>query len=441
MTEDFSRAFDVMENTNKHVFLTGRAGTGKSTLLNLFREKTQKNVAILAPTGVAAVNVGGQTIHSFFGFKPDVTFEKVHRLKDHQEVYSRLQTLVIDEISMVRADLMDCIDKFLRLNGPSRNHAFGGVQMILIGDLYQLPPVVTSFEQAIFASRYATPYFFSSSAFGSGQASLLDSGIELEYIQLKKMFRQTDEKFIEILNAVREKKVTDRHLHLLNSRVGKNTSQSSGSLEMYLTTTNREAQIINDQELKKLSTDEFTFSASFEGEFDMKAVPTEKELSVKVGAQIMMVSNDFQERWMNGTVGIVQSIYFDEDTKEYAVVVQFSNMDTVTVFPHTWNMYHFYFDESVKRIDSEVVGSYRQYPFRLAWAITIHKAQGKTFDKVILDIGRGTFSPGQLYVALSRCRTLEGITLIRPIQHRHVFLDRRVSLFLKEFESLTSSRK
>lgn len=449
MTSDFLEALRMMEDTSHHIFLTGRAGTGKSTLLSLFREKTRKNVAILAPTGVAAVNVKGQTIHSFFGFKPNITFDKVRRISEGRDLYNQLETLVIDEISMVRADLLDCVDKFLRLNGPHRDQAFGGVQMIFIGDLYQLPPVVTSLERPVFEAQYATPYFFSASAFGGGQNSLFEPEINLHFIELKEMFRQKDAEFIEILNAVRDNTVQVHHLKKLNERMGERQparnpggsgggKRKKGEMEMHLTTTNAEAALINEEELKALRGEEFIFSAEFEGDFDRKAIPTEKELSVKIGAQIMMLNNDPQGRWFNGTVGKVLGVDFDAEKGKYAVRAELSDGEVVQIFPHKWDMYHFEFDPETKKVESEAIGSYTQYPFRLAWAVTIHKAQGKTFDKVVLDIGRGTFSPGQLYVALSRCRTLEGITLLRPIQQRHVFLDRRVSQFLKEFHSQKS---
>jgi len=430
ITPEFAKALDLMENTDKHIFLTGRAGTGKSTLLHLFREKSKKNMAVLAPTGVAAVNVKGQTIHSFFGFKPDITYEKVKRVDKNQELYGRLETLVIDEISMVRADLMDCVDKFLRLNGPYRDRPFGGVQMILIGDLYQLPPVVTSDERNIFASRYESPYFFSANAFAFDQSNLFGEDMQLTCIELSEVFRQTDLDFIDILNAVRSNKLSDIHLSRINARVLEKEKVRSGEMEMYLTTTNAEAAMINQKELDKLKSDEFIFSAEKEGKFDLKAMPTEPELAVKIGAQIMMLNNDPGGRWINGTVGKVENIDFDDDAKSYCVYARLSDGERVKIFPHTWDMYAYHFDAAEGKIESEEVGSFRQYPFRLAWAVTIHKAQGKTFDKVVLDVGRGTFSPGQLYVALSRCRTLEGLTLVRPVQRRHVFLDIRVDQFL-----------
>lgn len=436
ITSEFQEALELMENTNQHIFLTGRAGTGKSTLLHLFREKTKKNMAVLAPTGVAAVNVKGQTIHSFFGFKPDITYEKVKRVDKNQELYGRLETLVIDEISMVRADLMDCVDKFLRLNGPYRDRPFGGVQMVLIGDLYQLPPVVTSDERNIFASRYESPYFFSANAFAFDQSNLFGEDMKLTCIELSEVFRQTDLDFIDILNAVRSNKLSDIHLSRINARVLEKEKVKQGEMEMYLTTTNAEAAMINQKELDKLKSDEFIFSAEVEGKFEAKAMPTEADLAVKIGAQIMMLNNDPGGRWINGTVGKVETIDYDDDFKAYAVYARLTDGERVKIFPHTWDMYAYHFDNESGKIESEEVGAFKQYPFRLAWAVTIHKAQGKTFDKIVLDLGRGTFSPGQLYVALSRCRTLEGLTLVRPVQRRHVFLDRRVDQFLAKHFAL-----
>jgi ATP-dependent exoDNAse (exonuclease V) alpha subunit len=439
ITDEFSRALDLMENTDKHIFLTGRAGTGKSTLLHLFREKSKKNLAVLAPTGVAAVNVKGQTIHSFFGFKPDITYEKVKRVDKGDELYGRLETLIIDEISMVRADLMDCVDKFLRLNGPYRDRPFGGVQMILIGDLYQLPPVVTGDERTIFASRYETPYFFSANAFAYDQADLFGKDMSLTCIELSEVFRQTDTEFIEILNAVRDNTIADHHLTRMNSRVVEKEKIKRGEMEMYLTTTNAEAAAINERELAKLSTDEFVFSAKTEGKFEARSMPTDADLAVKLGAQIMMLNNDPGGRWINGTVGQVERIEFDSEAATYCVYARLTDGELVKIFPHTWDMYAYHFDNLANHIESEQIGSFRQYPFRLAWAVTIHKAQGKTFDRVVLDLGRGTFSPGQLYVALSRCRTLEGLTLVRPVQRRHAFIDHRIEKFLQKV--YTESRK
>lgn len=442
MTADFSRALEMMEKSRHNIFVTGRAGTGKSTLLHLFREKTRKNIAVLAPTGVAAVNVKGQTIHSFFGFRPDITFSKVKRVNEGNEVYQKLETIVIDEISMVRADLVDCIDKFLRLNGPDRNRAFGGVQMIFIGDLYQLPPVVTSEEKSVFDAQYSSPYFFSASSFNDAQFSMFEPAVELQYVELQEIFRQTDREFIDILNAVRENTVTSQHLEKLNTRVQEKVSvlspkkkekKKKSDMHMYLTTTNAAAAIINERELALLSADEYVFDAAVKGEFDAKSMPTDGRLKVKIGAQIMMLNNDVQGRWINGTVGKVKGVVYNKEVHTDAVVAELSDGEIVEIFPYEWDMYNFHFDEASGKIESEAVGSFTQYPFRLAWAVTIHKAQGKTFDRVVLDLGRGTFSPGQLYVALSRCRTLEGLTLVRPVEKRHAFIDRKVADFLKKY--------
>lgn len=442
MTPDFTRALDMMEKTPHHIFVTGRAGTGKSTLLHLFRERTRKNIAILAPTGVAAVNVKGQTIHSFFGFRPDITFSKVRRVDEGREVYSRLETIVIDEISMVRADLVDCIDKFLRINGPDRNKAFGGVQMIFIGDLYQLPPVVTSEEHNVFVSQYSSPYFFSASAFGDGQFSMFEPEVELQYVELKEIFRQTDREFIDILNAVRESCVLPDHLMKLNTRVIEKSAQytkpkdkkKKSDMHMYLTTTNAAAAIINERELANLSGDEYQFDAQVKGEFESRSMPTDGKLKIKIGAQIMLLNNDVQGRWINGTVGKIKSVVYNKEVMQDAVIATLSDGEEVEIFPYEWDMYNFHFDADTGKIESEAVGSFTQYPFRLAWAVTIHKAQGKTFDRVVLDLGRGTFSPGQLYVALSRCRTLEGLSLVRPVEKRHAFIDQKVADFLKKYQ-------
>lgn len=434
ITPDIQKALDLMERSGRHVFITGRAGTGKSTLLNVFREQTKKNLAVLAPTGVAAVNVRGQTIHSFFGFKPDITFQKVKRVTEKRELYERLETIIVDEVSMVRADLIDCMDKFLRLNGPERDLPFGGVQMIFIGDLYQLPPVVTTMERDVFQSQYNSPYFFSASVFDNSQGNFFGSDFELEFIELKEVFRQSDESFIELLNAVRDNTITKNHLEVLNTRLGKQEKKKKGEMEMYLTTTNAEAAAMNEQELRQLVGDEYTFSATTEGKVEKNAFPTDSKLVVKIGAQVMLLNNDADGRWINGTVGQVVDIFLDDDRKEFAVRVKLTTGEKIKIFPHKWDMYEFRFDEASQRIESEPIGSFKQYPFRLAWAVTIHKAQGKTFDKVILDMGRGAFSPGQLYVALSRCRTLEGITLIRPIVYRDIFVDKRVGKFLERFQ-------
>jgi ATP-dependent DNA helicase PIF1 len=425
LNEQFRRALDMMEHTGKSVFITGQAGTGKSTLLNYFRDTTRKKVVVLAPTGVAALNVKGQTIHSFFGFKPNITLERVRRVRfgnDGENIYKKLDAIVIDEISMVRADLLDCVDKFLRLNGPSPDRSFGGTQMIFIGDLYQLPPVITGTEKTAFRSLYETPYFYSAKVFDSFQ---------MEFVELEKVYRQHDEDFINLLNSIRNKSITEDGLELLNQRYMPEFEPSSDYFYVYLTTTNNLAGQINSQQLGKLETGLYTFAADVEGDFGNEYLPTAIDLEVKVGAQIMMLNNDVDGRWVNGTIGRITSIARDRND-EYSIIADLANDETVEITPYTWEIFRFFAEGG--QLQSEVIGSFRQYPLMLAWAVTIHKGQGKTFDKVVIDIGRGTFTHGQTYVALSRCTTLSGIILKKPILKKHIWTDYKVVDFLTKYQ-------
>lgn len=430
----FKRAFSLMEDTTKHVFVTGRAGTGKSTLLSYFRDHTKKNIVVLAPTGVAAVNVRGQTIHSFFGFKPHVTLAKVRRMKEvegEENIYQALDAIVIDEVSMVRADLLDCIDKFLRLNGRDDRLPFGGVQMIMIGDLYQLPPVVTRDEQEIFSRHYATPYFFSAHVF-SPQKKLLhdDNDFLLELVELETIYRQRDPAFIALLNSIRNNTVGEVELSTLNSRYSPLHERQADDTAIYLMTTNAMANEMNTIELQKLPEELRSFTGERSGDFEDTYLPTDPDLAIKIGAQVMLLNNDPDARWINGTIGQVISFEPSYEAHSELINVELTTGDIVAVAPHRWDIYRFHYDEKIKRIDAESVGSFTQYPLRLAWAVTIHKSQGKTFDRVIVDIGRGTFSPGQLYVALSRCTTFEGIILKRQIRKEHIWTDERVVAFM-----------
>jgi ATP-dependent DNA helicase PIF1 len=424
INEQFKRALDIMENTEKSVFVTGRAGTGKSTLLDYFRRNTRKRVAVLAPTGVAALNVKGQTIHSFFKFKPNITESMVRRLRAAAEegtIYQKLDTIVIDEISMVRADLLDCVDKFLRLNGPSADLPFGGIQMIFIGDLYQLPPVVTGSEKRGFNLLYKTPYFYSARGFDS---------LNMEFIELEKIYRQHDPQFIELLNAIRNKSITPGGLELLNQRYDPGFEPPPGDFYVYLTTTNELASTINKQRLSKLAGPMRTFIGKIEGNFGDEYLPTAIELQIKVGAQIMMLNNDADSRWVNGTVGEITGI--TQDATGNQIILADLPDGEVEIQPFTWEIYHFRVEGD--SLQSEVIGTFTQYPLMLAWAITIHKSQGKTFAKVIIDIGRGTFAHGQIYVALSRCITFSGIVLKRPILKKHIWTDFQVMDFLTKYQ-------
>lgn len=419
---EFQRALSLIEDTDKHVFITGRAGTGKSTLLNYFHHNTKKNVVILAPTGVAAVNVGGQTIHSFFQFKPNVTLSAIKKKKGADKskstIYKKLTTIVVDEVSMVRADLLDCVDKFLRLNGPDSKRPFGGVQMIFIGDLYQLPPVVTGKEREIFRSLYKTPYFFS--------ARVMEE-LDMEFVELEKVYRQKDDEFIRLLNAIRNNSITDGDIGLFNKSCNPSFEVPADDFYISLTSTNEMSDLINEQRLTQLTGKIWKARGFVDGDFGRESMPTAEELKLKKGAQIMLLNNDTFGRWINGTIGKVTGFGKDEEGTPL-INARLDNSNSVEISPYRWEIYHFFLknDELV----SESVGSFTQYPVRLAFAITIHKSQGKTFEKAVIDVGKGTFAHGQMYVALSRCTTLEGMVLRQPLRKNHVLMDWQVVKFL-----------
>jgi ATP-dependent DNA helicase PIF1 len=421
--DQFQLALDTIENTKQHVFLTGKAGTGKSTLLGVFREETKKNVVILAPTGIAALNVCGATIHSFFKFKPNITPDdaKAHAMKwKKKRMFKKTDTFIIDEVSMVRADLLDCIDSFLRtlLN---KDVPFGGKQMVFIGDLYQLAPVVTTQEKKYFKEIYKSPYFFSSQA-------CQDPKFDMTLIELDKIYRQSDTQFIEILNAIRNRSITDNQLTHLNTRVQTPETRDSGHL--YLTTTNADAETINTRKLTEIHNPLVESTAELSGDFTRKLAPTEIHLKLAVGAQVMFLNNDSNGQWVNGTLGQIAAINLAGNV----ITVHRQDGQRVAVTPHKWVLYKYVYDNESKTLRQESEGSFTQYPLKLAWAITIHKSQGKSFDKVIIDLGKGAFATGQTYVALSRCRTLEGLILSKPLTRKNVLLDYRVVQFLTKYQ-------
>lgn len=418
----FQRALDVMEKTDRSVFITGRAGTGKSTLLEYYRGITGKKLVVLAPTGVAALNIKGQTIHSFFGFRPDITPLKVKSVERDNTIFKKLDILVIDEISMVRADLLDCVDKFLRLNGPASHKPFGGIQMVFVGDLYQLPPVVTSRDKAVFADLYQTPYFFSSHAF---------TNFNMEFVELEKVYRQHDQSFIELLNAIRNNSIDSEGLSLLNTRYLPEYDPPGRGFSLRLTTTNAMAADLNAQELARLKGKLHKFKADRDGKFSDDSLPTAEDLMVKTGAQVMMLNNDSSGRWVNGSMGKIAGFTKGEDGGP-CISVKLAGGGDVTVEPYTWEIFNYKLEG--REIKSEVVGTFTQYPLMLAWAVTIHKSQGKTFEQVVIDIGRGTFAHGQMYVALSRCTSLNGIVLRQPIKKQHIWMDWRVVQFVTRFQ-------
>ncbi len=428
------KALKLLNDSNKHLFITGNAGTGKSTLLEYWRAKTSQKIAVLAPTGVAALNVKGQTIHSFFGFRPDITVQKVHRFyrkKDKKGLFKKLDSIVIDEISMVRADLLDCIDAFLRMHGNDQNQPFGGIRMVFIGDLHQLPPVVTNREKDIFSTYYKTPYFFSANVFEE---------LDLEFVELTKIHRQSDETFINILSAIRNNTLEENHLDTLNARFDPQFETPSNQFFITLTTTNKTAQKINEYHLSKLFNERFIYPGKADGKFDEKALPTHPTLELKVGAQIMMVANDKEGRWVNGSLGKITGIKTaSKEDESDKIIVDLENGVEVSVEPHTWEMYRMDYNPATDKLQTQVVGTYTQYPLSLAWAITIHKSQGKTFENVIIDFGWGTFAHGQAYVALSRCTSLPGVVLTKPFAKEFIITDPHIHTFLTTFKYLTNS--
>lgn len=427
LNEEFVKALDLIENSEKSIFITGKAGTGKSTLLNYFREKSNKKFVVLAPTGVSAVNVKGQTIHSFFNFKPDITPLSANKIRPiDKDIYKELEMIVIDEISMVRADLLDSIDIFLRKYGKSKSKPFGGIKMVFIGDLYQLPPVLKNRDSSAYFAQYSTPYFFSAHVFSS---------LDMEFVELTKIYRQSDDLFIEILNKIRNSTVTNDDIEMLNRRVIPDFKEDDGYI--YLTTTNDLAEEINLSKLESLDGKLYTFKGEIKGDFSKEDLPTQPILELKKSAQVMLLNNDSFGRWINGSIGKIIDFY----TEEEIIRVKLNDGNIVEVTPYEWDIFRFYYNKKENRIESETLGSFIQYPLKLAYAVTIHKSQGKTFDKVIIDLGRGTFSSGQLYVALSRCTTLDGIILKRPIKMGHIKLDKEVVKFLTSYQYSLSEKK
>lgn len=432
MNDKFKEAIGAVDS-GKNVFITGKAGTGKSTLLKIIRDNLDKNLVVLAPTGVAAVNISGQTIHSFFGFRPDITFDKVikkYRNIKNPEDFENLDILIIDEISMVRADLLDCVNQFLKMHGRLKGKPFGGVQLVFIGDLYQLPPVVTYKERDIFKSLYESPYFFDSNAFKETKFVL---------IELEKIYRQTEEDFIRILNAVRNRSIDDSLLSLLNKNVDFQFKSDPKDGYVELVTVNAKAEEINYKRLTELKGKMYTYEGIIIGDFDDRSYPAPHILDLKIGSQVMLTNNDNLGRWVNGTVGRIDKI--KKGDKEDEIWIKLEDGKLVDVSPNKWEMYKFSFDKINRKITTETTGSFTQYPLILSWSVTIHKSQGKTFNKVIVDMGKGSFAHGQTYVALSRCTSLSGLVLRVPIEKRHILLDWKVVKFLTNFQYNISDAK
>lgn len=416
LSPDFKYALDRIEKGESNLFITGRAGTGKSTLLQLFRNTTRKKAVVLAPTGIAALHVKGQTIHSFFGFPPRPLALSDIKKRRNRRLYQNMEVLVIDEVSMVRADLLDNIDWFLRINRDVPL-PFGGLQVVFFGDLFQLPPVVASDAEAMrFQMEYDSPYFFSARV-------IQEEGFDLEKIELRKVYRQENRHFLRLLEAVRLNRTDYDDIEDLNSRHLPRFEPE----DFYITLSARNARVdaINNKELSQIPLPERAYLADITGNFNPRLYPTDAALRLKLGAQVMFLKNDPDKQFVNGTIGKIADMA--DETITVTIEEEGGQPRRIEVGKMDWEILRYKPSSAESnKIETETIGTFRQFPVRLAWAITIHKSQGKTFDKAIIDLGRGAFEHGQAYVALSRCRSLEGIVLRQPIRMQDIITDEKV---------------
>lgn len=435
--KEFNNALELIERSNQSVFLTGKAGTGKSTFLRYLCETTRKKYVILAPTGIAAINAGGATLHSFFKLPfrpmapddPDLSlvggriFDFFKYRRDHRKLIQEVELIIIDEISMVRADTVDCIDRILRVYSGNMRQPFGGKQLVFVGDVFQLEPVVTSDARDIISKFYKNAFFFSANVFRE---------INLVPIEFTKIYRQSDELFISILNNIRLGKTSYTDLNAINNKV--NPTFDPPEEEMYITLATRRDSVdyINERKMAELKTSEFVSYGVIEGDFPEASLPTAQELLLKEHAQVMFIRNDLQwpRRWVNGTLGIISEI-----DPEGNIYVLKDDGQEVMVELETWRNYRYKYNEKEKKIEEEIIGTYTQIPLKAAWAITIHKSQGLTFNNVIVDFTGGVFAGGQTYVALSRCTSLDGLVLKTKINRNDVFVRQEILDFSRQFNN------
>jgi len=420
-TQEYQAAVDFIREDEGHLFITGRAGTGKSTLLRSIREFLDDKAIVLAPTGLSAVNVGGQTIHSFFGFPPRLIGANDIRRSRNGRIMRQLDYLIIDEISMVRSDVMWAIDQSLRLNRRRDTEPFGGLRLILFGDLHQLPPIVRGEETQILEEQFGGPYFFTTPA--------LSEGAGMQYLELEQVFRQTDEVLVDVLNSIRAGNATTEHLDVLNTRVHTIRTLSECQSYVILTPTNAAANRINLAYLNALPGKTVAFEAGVSGNFNANAFPTEAELTLKAGAKVMLLRNDPDQRWVNGTIAEIAQLKSDR------IWVRVGGRDH-EIEPVSWENRRYTLDQESKKVVETIAGTFKQFPLRLAWALTIHKSQGMTLDQAYIDFGRGTFAHGQAYVALSRCRSLASMALARPLRFTDILFDPGASAYEKIFPAL-----